>query len=272
MKYSIVLSAQSTRFAAVTFEGDLQRNLANISELGYDGVELAIRDPSELDCSALQEMLLQHGLSVPAIGTGQAWGEEHLSFTDPRQETREQATRRVLAHIPFAAQVGAKLVIGLVRGVIQPGVAEEQATEWMLEALAKCAHQAAASNVRLCLEPMNRYETDLVKSASEGLEVVDLVGADNLGLLLDTFHMNIEEQSIVGAIRAAGKHLFHCHVADSNRWHPGAGHINFGEILQALRTMDYRGYVSGEFLPLPDAGTAAERAILHLRSVAPDTR
>jgi sugar phosphate isomerase/epimerase len=91
------------------------------------------------------------------------------------------------------------------------------------------------------------------------------VGAENFGLLLDTFHMNIEEPSIESSIRACGDRIFHFHVADSNRWHPGAGHLDFASILSALRETGYGGYVSGEFMPFPDADTGARRAIEHLR-------
>jgi sugar phosphate isomerase/epimerase len=101
------------------------------------------------------------------------------------------------------------------------------------------------------------------------MDLIQRVGADNFGLLLDTFHMNIEEPSIEASIRACGKRIFHFHVADSNRWHPGAGHLDFQSILAALRETGYDGYVSGEFMPVPDANTGAQRAIQHLRSVLP---
>jgi sugar phosphate isomerase/epimerase len=116
------------------------------------------------------------------------------------------------------------------------------------------------------LEPLNRYETDIIHTVAEGMELIQRVGAPNFGLLLDTFHMNIEEPSIEASIRACGERIFHFHVADSNRWHPGAGHLDLRSILAALRATGYDGYVSGEFMPLPDADTAARRAIEVLRS------
>jgi len=267
MKLSIVLSAQPTRFAAATFQGELERNLAYIASLGYDGVELAIREPAALDEGAVLALLERYSLAVPAIGTGQAWGEEHLSFTDPQPEVRRAAIERAKAHVPFAAQVGAQIVIGLLRGVVQPGVTFEQAWAWMVDALREVAASAAARNVKLCLEPLNRYETDLVHTVADGLALLEQVGADNLGLLLDTFHMNIEEVDILASIRDAGNRLFHFHVADSNRWPPGAGHIDFGSVLRTLAEVGYTGYVSGEFLPVPDAKSAAAAAIRHLRSL-----
>ena len=83
MKFAIVLSTQAARFEAVAFKGDFAANVARIARLNYDGVELAIRDPRLVDVDELLAVVSAHGLAVPAIGTGQAWGEEQLSFTDP---------------------------------------------------------------------------------------------------------------------------------------------------------------------------------------------
>jgi len=136
---------------------------------------------------------------------------------------------------------------------------------YLVEALQECSAVAATEAVRFALEPLNRYETDLIHTVEEGLNLIQRVGADNFGLLLDTFHMNIEEPSIEASIRACGDRIFHFHVADSNRWHPGAGHLDFPSILSALRETGYGGYVSGEFMPVPDADTGAQQAIEHLR-------
>ena len=266
MKLSIVLSAQPTQFAAVAFRGDFERNMARIAELGYDGVELAIREPAAMDFDNLLMLLERYKLAVPAIGTGQAWGEERLSFTDPNADVRKAAIERACAHVPFASQVGAQIVIGLLRGVVQEGVTFEQATAWQAEALRQVAEVAVQRDVKLCLEPLNRYETDLIHTVADGMALMDEVGCNNVGLLLDTFHMNIEEPDIAASIRQAGDRLFHFHVADSNRWYPGAGHIDFGEILRTLADVGYDGFVSCECLPLPDPDTVAVENIGFLRT------
>ncbi|NTV37931.1 MAG: sugar phosphate isomerase/epimerase, partial [Anaerolineales bacterium] len=193
MKYSIVLSTQPAQFQAATFKGDLRENMARIAALGYAGVELAIRDPNGVDLDELEALARECGLSVPAIGTGQAWGEEGLSFTDPDAAIRRAAIERICAHIPGAKRFGAVLIIGLIRGIVKPGVEPVQAMDWLVEALKECSQAASLAGVRLALEPINRYETTLINSAAQGLELIDRVGADNFGLLLDTFHMNIEE-------------------------------------------------------------------------------
>ncbi|TFG93779.1 MAG: sugar phosphate isomerase/epimerase, partial [Calditrichales bacterium] len=85
--------------------------------------------------------------------------------------------------------------------------------------------------------------------------------------LLDTFHMNIEEVNIEKSIRACGDRIYHFHVADSNRWYPGAGHLNFKSMLKALAETGYKGWISGEFQALPDPITAAEKSLTYLRQI-----
>ena len=267
MKLSIVLTAQQTRFQAATLSGALEENLAKIDALGYQGVELAIRDPRAVDMEELAALTVKHHLQVPAIGTGQAWGEEGLSFTDPDPAIRQAAIERIHDHIPLAARFGAVIIIGLIRGVVKPGVERDQAMDWLTEALQHCCQSAWNEGVRLALEPINRYETSLINTVAEGFNLIDAVGMPNFGLLLDTFHMNIEEPRIEESIRACGSRIFHFHVADSNRRHPGAGHLDFRSILRALQETGYEGFVSGEFLPWPDAITAAEKNIAWLTSL-----
>lgn len=267
MKLSIVLSIQPAQFQAVPFKGDLEQNLRQIAALGYDGVELAIRDPKLVDPDQLESLVNSFNLAVPAIGTGQAWGEEGLSFTDPDEQVRKAAIERIKAHFPCAARFGALVIIGLIRGVVRPGVDPGQAMDWLLEALQECTEAARPYNLRLALEPINHTETSLINTAAQGLELVERLGVDFFGLLLDTYHMSIEEADIETSIRTSGSHIFHFHVADSNRWQPGAGLLDFRSILRTLDSTGYSGWISGEFLPSPDAGTAAEKNIAFLRGL-----
>jgi sugar phosphate isomerase/epimerase len=248
-----------------------EANITRIAGWGYDGVELAIRDPAMVDAEALERLVLAHGLSVPAIGTGQAWGEEKLSFTSADPVVRLAAIARIKSHIPLARQFNALIIIGLMRGITPPGQTHAQSMQYLIESLQECASMAALEGVRMALEPLNRYETDLVHTSAEGLELLDQVGAANLGLLLDTFHMNIEEPVIEDGIRRSGERNFHFHVADSNRWYPGAGHLDFRSILDTLAKTGYSGWVSGEFMPLPDPATAAQRSIATLRQLSKQT-
>ena len=131
MNLSIVYSTQQTNFQAATFSGDLDANLARIARYGYDGVELAIRDPKLIDMEELEKILKKYSLKVPALGTGQAWGEEGLSFTDPDPNVRQAAIERIQSHIRIAEKFKAVIIIGLVRGILKPGITHPQAMEWL---------------------------------------------------------------------------------------------------------------------------------------------
>jgi sugar phosphate isomerase/epimerase len=267
MKLSIVLSTHAARFKAIAFKGDFETNLKHIASYGYDGVELAVRDPKSVNHDQIIRLVQEQNIEIPAIGTGQAWGEERLSFSDPDPVIRQKAIKRIESHIPLAKKADALIIIGLVRGITPTEVSEKQAEKWVAEAFKICTTEAAKEGVRIVVEPINRYETSLINSTTEGLELLEKVGAENLGLLLDTFHMNIEEPSIEESIRNCGDRIFHFHVADSNRWYPGAGHLNFKSILEALYATGYTGFVSGEFMPDPDANISAQRAIEYLRGL-----
>lgn len=267
MKISLVLSTHAASFEPLVYQGDLERNVAKIASLGYDGVELAVRDPNLLDREDLRRLMADHGLEVSAIATGQAHSEEGLSFTDPDQSVRARAIERIIDQIDLASTLEAIVIVGLIRGRVVEGVGRERAMDWLAAALEECLEEAARREVKLALEPLNRYETELINTVAEGLSLVAQMKADNFGLLLDTFHMNIEEPSIEESILQAGPHIFHFHVADSNRWYPGGGHLEFATFVAALREVGYQGYLSVEVLPLPDAQRSAERAIEHLRPI-----
>jgi sugar phosphate isomerase/epimerase len=269
MKLSIVLSTHQASFDAVAYKGDLAANVAQIASLGYDGVELAIRDPRLADPDEILQVMAVHDLAIPAIGTGQAWGEEKLSLTDPDAAVRRKAIERLESHIPLAEELGGIIIVGLIRGI--GGCSSSRKEEhWLLEALRHCTDKASAHGVRIVLEPLNRYETSLINTVSQGLAAIEKIGADNLGLLLDTFHMNIEEPSIGDSISTCGDKIFHFHVADSNRWYPGAGHLDFARILKTLFKTGYKGFISGEFMPAPDAAVSASRALEYLRGLRLD--
>jgi len=265
MKLSIVLSAQPTSFSAIPFTEGLAENISRIKELGYDGVELAVRNPDRIDLEWLKSFLEDHDLVVPAIGTGQLLSEEGLSFTDPDIEIRRRAIDRVKLHIHMARELNACVIIGLVRGQTgeeATGVLREQ---WLIEAFTECASEDRS--VKLVIEPINRYETNIINTVKSGLDFLEKAGMDNIGLLLDTFHMNIEEPSVAESILLAGNRCFHFHVADSNRWYPGAGHIDFREVIKALIEINYNGFITAEMLPLPDPETAARKTVEYMRKL-----
>lgn len=105
---------------------------------------------------------------------------------------------------------------------------------------------AAKSGTSLLIEPLNRYETHLIRTLQDGVEICERVGNPHVRIMADFFHMSIEEQDLPAAIRSAGKHIAHVHLADSNRQMPGLGHTDFKSGFAALREIGYTGYMALE--------------------------
>jgi 5-keto-L-gluconate epimerase len=265
MKLSIVLSTQPTKFSALAYKGQLSENISQIKKLGYDGIELAVRDPNQLDVDNVISLLKENSLPVSAIGTGQAYGEEGLSFTNPKKEIRKEAISRIKSHIKLAEKFNAIIIIGLIRGNKDTELSSEIAENWLIDSLKECA--SANDEIKFAVEPINSREANLITNVDAGLNLLEKINKKNVGLLLDTYHMNIEEQSMVESIKKTKDKLFHFHVADSNRWYPGAGNIDFQAVLNTLNEIKYDGYISAEIVPMPDPDTAAKNTIEYLRGL-----
>ena len=265
LKLSLVVSLEETGFDAVAMRGSWREALRTAADLGYDGVELAVRDPSEVDAEAVLRTVRDAGLAVPAIGTGQAFLKDGLSLSHPDEGIRARAVERFETHIRLATRCGAAVIIGLLRGRIR---GDRAATDARLAgSLRRIVPLAEREKVSVLFEPVNRYETDLLVTVGEVLDLINRLGSPALGILADTFHMNIEEPSLEGSLRRAGPRLRHVHVADSNRHAPGWGHLDFPALVRVLREVGYTGYLSAEILPRPDPVSAARQAIGHLRPI-----
>ncbi len=259
VRTSLTATPSAARFAPIVFRGEPRQAFDLAAELGYDGVELHLRRPEDVDQAGLQRLLAGTGLGMPTLGTGMAAGEDGLTFAHPDPAVRGQAVTRIEGHIHLAASIGSAVTIGLIWGRVSTDPARRpERVNTALECLAECCRIAEREGVTLLLEPLNRYESDFPQTLEQGIEVIRTVDSPCLRLLADTFHMNIEEVSIVESLKAARHFLGHVHLVDSNRRAPGYGHLDMAAVLHTLRDMGYTGYVSLEVLPLPNAHAAAE--------------
>ena len=192
----IAISTPGARFSALAVKENFRDSIRKVAELGYDAVELHIRDPHAIDADEIESLLHQYRLPVPTIGTGQAYGEEGLSFADPDPAIRGKAVQRIRDQMDLASRLGIpQVTIGLIRGTVKPGADREQAEEYVRACMAECLDYNPA--ITLILEPLNRYETSLYNDTASAKEVIDRIGKPNLKMLIDTFHMNIEEPDII---------------------------------------------------------------------------
>jgi sugar phosphate isomerase/epimerase len=249
------------------FWDDLPGACRAAAELGFDAIELFAAGPEAVDAAQLRRLLDDHHLQLAAVGTGAGWVKHKLNLTLPDLAARQRARGFIRSMIDLGGPFGAPAIIGSMQGRSGDGVDAPTAAAWLVEALADLGEHARRYQTPLIYEPLNRYETNLATTVERGVQLVEQAGCDNVKLLADLFHMNIEEVDIAAALRTGGKHIGHVHFVDTNRRAAGLGHMDYGPIAAALRQIGYAGYASAEVLPLPDSPTAARQTIEMFRKL-----
>jgi sugar phosphate isomerase/epimerase len=239
------------------FQGKWEEVIPLLKRWGYQGVELVIRDPDKASRELLGDLCNENQISVAMVCTGQIFAEEGLSFLHREEAIRQRAIARMREVIDFASPFQCPVNIGRIRGNLGEGACRERDSQWVTECLSALAAYAEERQVVLAIEPLNRFQGNYVNTTLEGVELVERVARGGLQLMIDLFHMNIEDRSLEESIQKAAHHIIHVHVCDSNRRAPGQGHLDFWPIIEALSSISYEGFVSGEVLPIPDHRTAA---------------
>jgi D-psicose/D-tagatose/L-ribulose 3-epimerase len=228
-----------------------------VAAIGLGGIELfgdLAQDPREV-----QRILADNQLVALSLTP------ENVDLCHPEATIQRTALEYYFHLIDLAVEVGAPLIachgqVGRVRALSS----YREEWDWMVAAVRDIARRAAQCSLRVAIELLNRYEAHLLNTVDDGLRFVRDVGAANVGLLLDAYHMNIEEANLPHAIERADDNLFLFHVADSNRQAVGRGHTNFRAIADALRATGYRGDVVFECVaPGPDPFTAIKGTDSH---------
>jgi len=268
MKLSLVLTPNKTKFSPLLFAGNMNYGIKRAAELGYDGIEINIRDSTKINQNHMIDMINSYNLKLISFGTGQAYYEDGISLADVNPKVRDKAVERLKDHIRFASKVGAQVVIGGIRGrLCENPTIKKIEYKGALEAIKTCASFANELDVTLTIEPINRNETNFINTMQEANDYLESINEENVKLLADTYQLYFEEKSITEAIKLAGEKLVHVHLVDTDRLVPGNGTIDFKPILKTLNEIGYSGYLSAEILPVPDDETAAKQFIKNIRKI-----
>ncbi len=259
IKLSIAVAAKNALPSAFVVYRGFEECIPHAAELGYDGVELALKDVSEIDPSQLDALLKSNGLSVSCVSTGQVFADTGFMFTDTDKKRRTVLTRIFKDMIDLASEYGRLVNIGRIRGMIGED-GKENAEMRFIELAQELCDYAQKRGSTLVLEPVNRYEINFVNTIEQGVELLKKVNRPSMKLMPDVFHMNIEDVTIGGELAKHINHIAYIHLADSNRLAPGWGHTDFRDIFENLKKADYSGWASVEILPVPDPTSAARQA------------
>ena len=267
-KYSVCVSKGAALHEPVLFRGDYEEAFKFAKILGVNGIEIHLRDArTDVDREALLNYSQETGVAIAAIATGLAKRIDGLSLISDDAEMRKAAIDRIKGHLDLASDYGCPVVIGSMRDNIPNAEKRSLYMGRLRDAMLDCAEYIAEKNCFIVFEAINRYENNYFNTGAETLEFVKDLGSDKVKILLDTFHMNIEESSMEEAIILLGDYLGHIHVADNNRHYPGQGAINFKQVMKALKAINYQRWVSLEYLPVPDEQSSAEKGFAYLKEV-----
>jgi D-psicose/D-tagatose/L-ribulose 3-epimerase len=226
------------------FTTDSVKLFAKFKKWGFDTVEIPVEDPSLIDPAKVRAAADKAGLAIGSICACMGSGR------DFRGTPEDQATAMTYckALVDQAVVLGCPSIIGPVYSVVGKADAVEpaqQKVEWQLvvQNLKELCRYAESKGVQICVEPLNRFETDFLNTCEQGLRLIKAVGSKALKLHLDTFHMNIEEKNQAASLKKAGKHLAHFHACGTDRGTPGGDSLNWKEIVGALKAVGYQGDV-----------------------------
>lgn len=239
-----------------------------VKEMGFDILELSVENPALIDVNRVKQILEANQLLPIVCG---AFGPDRdLASANPQYVENAKTYIRWL--VDAAAALGSPVVCGPMYSSVGKAHLEDTAerqAEWerSVSGVREMAQYAETRNVKLALETLNRFETDMLNVVSQGIAFIDQTGMKNVGFHLDTFHMHLEEKNSGDAIRAAGDRIFHFHACENDRGVPGTGQVHWEEVAHALKMTGYDGPVVIESFTSQVKEIA--RAVCIWREIAP---
>jgi D-psicose/D-tagatose/L-ribulose 3-epimerase len=247
---------------------ELEKLAPHVRQLGFDWIEVPLESLDDLDHRRGAEIIREYDLGVSCCA---AMGPDR-DLIHPEKAIRDNGMDYLRGAIQATQTLGATNLVGPLYSAVGrtwQSTVEERArdTELLIENLGELARFAGEHGVMLCVEPLNRFETSFINLAEQAIPIVDRVGHPNCQMMLDTFHMNIEEKSLGDAIRSVGPRLKHVHACENDRGAPGSGNVAWDEVAAGLKDIGYDGPVVIESFTSKVKSIARAAAIW--RSLAP---
>lgn len=225
-------------------EAEARLAIEGTARLGYDLIEIPALDPSAIDAASTVRLLEEHGLGVTvSLGLG-----PDTDITSADQSIARRGEAHLKTVVSLARDLGSTHVCGVIYSAMQKYIqpATKAGIEQSASILRRICEQADASGMRVGLEVVNRYETNVMNTAAEGVAFCKMVGMPNAFVHLDTYHMNIEESDVERAIAETGDYLGYFHIGESHRGYLGSGSIDFRKIFRGLQQAGYGGPITFE--------------------------
>lgn len=271
-KIAIATADYSSPTMPILLNGSMCDNLQKAAKLGFDAIEVHVRENVMQNFTDIISVSEQCNVVISAIVTGRLNTEGQCSLLDDRPYVERATIDGLKRYIETASKLKTDLIIGWVKGIVPEGKDRTRYIERLARSLAILDRYAYEAGIYLYLEVLNRYETNIFNTAKEIIIFLKNYELKNCRIHLDTFHMNIEETNMVEAILSTGDYLGYFHLADNTRCAIGTGNLDIEKILNALKRIEYNGYIAIECLPVPDGLTAASQSLFAIEEYYKNTK
>jgi sugar phosphate isomerase/epimerase len=243
-RYRYFLAIQTRLPEDYLEDTEFRQNLETLQRLGFDGVELNIKDPESVEPARLKAYLGEFGLVLSMFASGLTAKTYQLSLATADEARRREAIRRTARFLEFAHEYGGGMIAGLLKGA--PQEAGPGARERLAASVLELAPVADRLKTPLLVEAVNRYESPVGHSLADTWDIARRAGSPFVQILPDTFHMNIEEVNIEQALTEHRACFSSLHLSDNTRHFPGFGALDFAKIVAILDKLDYQGKLAIE--------------------------
>lgn len=274
MKIGLSVATFATKFGPIVYSAktldELDGIFMKIKSYGYDGVDLFIDQINEERAKEISILLQKNHLEIAMLICIHL-AELNVNLSNIDEKRRQESIETYQAQFKIAKILGAKTMpIGFLRGKLEASDDLSSFEMRLYHSLDRLMKEADKFEIKLCVEPINRYEINTMPDVKVVVDYISKFNLSGLKVLPDLFHMNIEDKNIVQSLYYAGKSIGHMHVPDSNRMAPGMGHLNFYEIISALKVIGYDGFLTIEAMPFGEPDVCAIQGIKYLREVLLD--
>lgn len=266
-KYGISAAPDAPETAPILLTGELCDCLREAAALGFDAIEYHTRENAPLGPVKIRKTMEETGCRVSMLVTGRLYTQGHYSLTHDDPENKKRALQGMLWYIDMAAELRCGVVLGWAKGRVRDAASPDAYFERLTESLSVLDQAAGEKGVPVVIEVINHYETDAFVTAGELCAYLERHRLQNCYVHLDTYHMLLEEEDFVKAVRTAAGRLGYVHFADTTRWHPGSGYMDYKPVLRALDEAGYSGYLTIECFPRGNARETARKGLQYLKSV-----
>lgn len=220
-----------------------------LKDIGYEGVEASVCNAAEIDRQMLKEKLDKHGMCFSGFRSGAVYDMTGARFSSPDKTVRDKAVEMMKDVVDLCAEFDCPILMGRIQGLLEPGEKVCEAKERIKDCMRQIAGYAAKSGTVIAYEPINRFEMSYNHTTKEMVAYVNEINEGlihKVGLLMDIYHMALEDDSIAAAFIRSQSMIAHVHFRDSNNGVPGSGNIDFADAVKVLEALGYKGWIALE--------------------------